>query len=528
MPGLSLNHVEADNAVRMFDMLRLPDVPGKPLIRDATGDWMRDIVRAIFGSVDPQTGIRSIREFFVLVPKKSAKTTNAAAIMLVAAMTSRRPNAEFLFVAPTKEIADLAFRQAVGMIEADDVLTQAFHVRDNIKQITYRRTGTFLKVKTFDPSIVTGSKPAGVMLDELHVMAEMHDADRVIGQLRGGLISQPEAFMLTITTQSERPPVGVFKTELDMARNVRDGKVQASLLPVIYEFPPDVDWRNPDNWWMVTPNLGRSVSLDSLRDGFERAKIAGEAEFRRWASQHLNIEVGVALRDNAWAGAQFWEAAEQPHDLDELLERSEVVTIGIDGGGLDDLLGLYVIGREIDSGRWLGWGHAWAHPSVLERRLDIAPAIRTFAGDGDLTIVNQIGEDSDELGDIVEKVNESGLLDRIGCDPAGIGTILDTIEARGVPKDRIVGISQGWRLGGAIKTAERRLASGDLIPSAQALMRWTVGNARVEQRANSILVTKQASQSAKIDALMALFCAAELMSRNPAAARGALILAVAG
>lgn len=528
MPDLDLNQVESSNAVRMFDMLRLPDVPGKPLIKDATGEWMRDIVRAIFGSFDPKTGARSIREFFVLVPKKSAKTTNSAAIMLVAAMTSRRPNAEFLFVAPTKEIADLAFRQAVGMIEADEVLSQTFHIRDNIKQITYRRTGAYLKVKTFDPSIVTGSKPAGVMLDELHVMSEIHDADRVIGQLRGGIISQPEAFMLTITTQSERPPVGVFKAELDMARNVRDGKVTASLLPVLYEFPPDVDWRDPDNWWMVTPNLGRSVSLDSLRDGYERAKIAGEAEFRRWASQHLNIEVGVALRDNAWAGAQFWDAAEQPHDLDELLERSEVVTIGIDGGGLDDLLGLYVVGREIDTGRWIGWGYAWAHPSVLERRPDIAPAIRTFAADGDLTIVGQIGEDADELGDIVEKVNESGLLDRVGCDPAGIGTILDTIEARGVPKDRIVGISQGWRLGGAIKTAERRLAAGELIPSSQALMRWTVGNARIEQRANSILVTKQASNSAKIDALMALFCAVELMSRNPAAARGALVLAVAG
>jgi len=29
----------------------------------------------------------------------------------------------------------------------------------------------FLKVKSFDPKVVTGSKPAGVLLDELHVIA---------------------------------------------------------------------------------------------------------------------------------------------------------------------------------------------------------------------------------------------------------------------------------------------------------------------------------------------------------------------
>ena len=65
--------------------------------------------------------------------------------------------------------------------------------------------------------------------------------------------------------------------------------------------------------------------------------------------------------------------------LAELLRRSEVAVIGIDGGGLDDLLGLAVLGRERLAGpppedgrpdprKWFHWGHAWAHQIVLERR----------------------------------------------------------------------------------------------------------------------------------------------------------------
>lgn len=515
--GLPLVESEAERAVAIFNLLRIPDVAGQPAMREAAGDWFRDVVRALFGSYDLNTGVRHISELFMLVPKKNSKTTNGAALMLTAVLMSRRPRAEFLLVAPTQEVADLAFAQAVGMIEADPVLLKKCHIQSHIKRIVYRPTGAFLKVKSFDPRVVTGSKPAGVLLDETHVIASAHDADRVIGQLRGGLISQPEGFLVQITTQSERPPAGVFRNELNKARAVRDGKLIAPLLPMLYEMPEDVSWRDPANWIMVTPNNGRSITVERLLPDFKAAESAGPEELRRWASQHLNVEIGLALLSDGWAGADFWEQQGTCPGLtiEALIARCDVIEVGIDGGGLDDLLGFCLLGRDAQTGEWIAWHRAWAHPTVLERRKSEAPRILDFAADGEVVLAEHIGDDVADVADIVGTVLDSGLLDKVGVDPVGIGAIVDALLERGVAQEDIVGISQGWKLAGAIKTTERKLAEGALHHGATSLMAWCVGNAKVEPRGNAVMITKAAAGFAKIDPLMATFNAVALMAMNP-------------
>src|SRR5436190_8018189 len=83
VPDLPLDMVEAKRAVAIFNKLRLPDVPGRPSLREGAGEWQRDIVRAVFGSLDVHNH-RQVPEVFAMVPKKSSKTTGGAAIMMTA------------------------------------------------------------------------------------------------------------------------------------------------------------------------------------------------------------------------------------------------------------------------------------------------------------------------------------------------------------------------------------------------------------------------------------------------------------
>jgi len=513
---------QAERAVSVFNLLRLADVPGNPRLRDAAGDWFRDIVRALFGSLNAATGERLIREVLTLVPKKNSKTSYGALLMLTALILNMRPKARFIMTAPTQDITELAYSQIEGAILLDPVLEKRFHNRGHIKTIVDRKNKSTLEIMSFDPSVLTGQKPAGILVDEVHAVAKMAKAASAIRQLRGGMLAIPESFLFFITTQSEEPPAGVFRAELMKARAIRDGRQKGAMLPVLYEFPEamqrDQDaWRDPKNWAMVTPNAGRSVTIARLHEEFTTAETTGADELRAWASQHLNVEVGVALHVDRWLGADFWpQSADQTLDsLETLIQRCEVICIGIDGGGLDDLFGLAAVGRCKKTGAWLHWGRAWAHPIVLERNKKEAARLKDLEEEGDLTFVREIGDDLAEVLDIVARVFSANLLGGVGLDPVGIGAIVQGLRDRKIPDDLIVGIGQGFRLNGAIKTAERKLAEGTFRHGGQALMAWSVGNARTEQKGNAMLITKQASGSAKIDPLMALFDAVELMARNP-------------
>jgi phage terminase large subunit-like protein len=521
---------EAKSALEVFDSLRMVDAPGSPTMGEVSRPWVRDFVAAIFGAYDPTEGRRLIQEYFLLVSKKNGKSIDAAAIMLTATIRNWRNSGEFLILAPTIEIANNSFYPARDMVRADEELSDLLQVQDHYRTITHRTTGATLKVVAADSDTVGGKKGIGVFVDELWLFGKQPNAENMLREATGGLASRPEGFTIYSSTQSDAPPAGVFAQKLQYARGVRDGRIDDKrFLPVLYEFPEDMvkagEHKDPKHFYITNPNLGASVDEEFLKRELTKAEESGEESMRGFLAKHLNVEIGLALRSDRWAGADFWERAGEPGlTLDALMARCEVAVVGIDGGGLDDLLGLSVVGRERGTRLWLHWAHAWAHRIVLERRKDIAPRLLDFEKDGDLTIVESPGDDVTQIADIICRLRDAGLLPEkqaIGVDAAGIGDIVDELTApsRGIGMEEIVAISQGWKLNGAIKTTERKVAGGEFKHGGSRLMNWCVGNARVVPQGNAISITKAASGNAKIDPLMATFDANSLMALNPESAR---------
>ncbi len=523
-----LYEAEAAAALEIFKSLRVVDVAGSPTFGEIGAQWVFDFVAAIFGAYDAETGKRLIREFFLCVSKKNTKSTIAAGIMNTALIRNWRQSNELLILAPTIEAAQNSFKPAADMVRADPELNAAedgfLHIQDHLRTITHLKTKATLKVVAADSATVAGKKAAFVLIDELWEFGFKPNADAMLREATGGLVSRPEGFVISITTQSDKPPAGVFRDKLQYARQVRDAVIDdKKFLPVIYEFPKSMieskAYLDPSNFYITNPNLRRSVSEEWLTDELRKETQKDASTRNTFLAKHLNVEIGLSLGSDRWAGADFWESAtDESITLEALIERCDVIVPGVDGGGLDDLYGLTLLGRERDTDHWLSWSHAWCHRSVLDRRKSIASQLKQFSDAGELTIVDNELEDHEKIVEIIVNVRDAGSLACVALDPEGpYGELVDALAREGITEEegQIVGVPQGYKLMNAIKTTERKLANGTLKHSKSSLMNWCVGNVRIEPTATAIRATKQNAGDAKIDPWCALMDAATVMVRRP-------------
>lgn len=534
----------AAEALAIFKSLRMVDVPGKPTFGEACEPFVFDFVAAIFGAYDEDSGRRLISDFMLLISKKNGKSTIAAAIMLTALILNWRETAELIIIAPTQVIAGNSFKPAAAMVRADPKLSDMLQVIDHQKTIRHRVTNAELKVIAAVNDTVGGTKAGFVLVDELWLFGKSSKAGDMFEEATGGLASRPEGFVVYLTTHSDEPPAGVFKEKLDYFRGVRDGEIDdPKSFGMLYEWPEAMieseAYLKPDNFYVTNPNMGRSTSADFIAGKIKKANGGEEdadgdtSSIQVVLAKYLNVEIGMRLRRDRWRGAPYWEAAgDKTLTLDSLLERSEVAVIGADGGGLDDLYGLCVAGRERDTGRWLFWTKAWAWPDVIKRRKSIASVLKDFENDRDLVmcaandnddldldeIAYELPQDLREIVEIIVKVKNSGLLPKqsaIGLDPHGVSDLVDELAKENLVHPQVEAVGQGYRLMSAIVGVARKLKFKQVVHSGSRMMAWCVSNAKEEKGRQSVMIVKDSSGVSKIDPFVAVLNAAKLLELNP-------------
>lgn len=274
--------------------------------------------------------------------------------------------------------------------------------RCSIFRITYGRsliqvTRASLKVVAADTDTVSGKKSGRILVDEHWLFGSRSNAASMFMEATGGQISRNEGWVIYLTTQSDEPPAECLK-KLDYYRDVRDGKIEdKKSLGVLYEFPPSMiaskAYLDAKNFYITNPNIGRSVSAEWAEDQLKKNRDKKDGSFQQFLAKHLNVEIGLNLRSDRWAGADFWEAQGVCHvSLDELIAQSDVIDVGADGGGLDDL---WASAPSSDTRNrangWRGFEPMRIRPFSSAARTLLA-RLHDFAADGDLVLVQKVGD----------------------------------------------------------------------------------------------------------------------------------------
>ncbi|RYY09277.1 MAG: terminase large subunit, partial [Alphaproteobacteria bacterium] len=167
IPFSPLFPASAEAKMAVFTSLRIVDLPGQPTFGEASDEWLLDFAAAVFGAFDPETNRQLINEYMLLISKKNTKSTLAAGIMLTELACGFRAYDENLILAPTKEVAANSFGPAMGMIDADEELSDLLKHQEHLKLITHREMKSTLKVVAADSATVAGKKASRVLVDEL-------------------------------------------------------------------------------------------------------------------------------------------------------------------------------------------------------------------------------------------------------------------------------------------------------------------------------------------------------------------------
>jgi phage terminase large subunit-like protein len=279
--------------------LKYTDGPnyGKPL---TLFEFQKDFFRAILDPYDEKKEKRIVRVGVASMPKKNTKTFMAsfATFLHIIHPAFAARNGRVYCAANSRDQAKICFDDVVKMFRSagkDDPdseepgpfesMVEILDSTNTIRVIAHGHPahGTVFKCLAANAGKIQGLKPHFAVLDEA---GEATKRD-LFDVLRKGMLTNPNALMLAISTQSHDP--NHFFSEL-----VREGLNDANPTVVthIYAADQDCDLLDEAQWFKANPALGLCIDLDAFRREMQEAARSPSAlnAARRYSlNQQVNL-----------------------------------------------------------------------------------------------------------------------------------------------------------------------------------------------------------------------------------------------
>lgn len=495
----------AARVIRFIELL--PHVEGKwagsPLQLEP---WQKFQVACVFGWVRKHDGHRRFRTWYLEVPRKNAKTTLLAAVLLYMLVADGEFGAQIYSAATSRDQARIVFRTAREMAARSPQFRARFGVECLTHSVICKEMNATLRPLAAQGQKLDGLNVHCAGIDELHAhkTREVHD---VIDSATGAR-TQPLIVKIT-TAGSNRAGVCYdqrgYLSKILNATLMRHGgmghRVEGesaeddSFFGVIYTVDDGDDPFDERTWIKANPNYGVSVNPVDLQQMATAARVQAAA-LNEFLAKRLNVWVNA---DSAWMNMAQWDACARDRDDAELAGAR--CWIGLDAAFKRDLFAKVRVFRLGD--RVVVRGRYYMPQAQIERKGNEqlqgwarAGWIRTTPGEVlDIEAVREELLDDSRRYEIVE----------IGYDPAQITQFAGEMLAQGLPMVEVRPLV--LLFSPAMKELEELVAAGRLEHNGDPVLAWAVANVVCHRDLRDNIYPRKERPEQKIDPAIALIMA---------------------
>jgi phage terminase large subunit-like protein len=468
----------------------LPHVKGRWKSKTITLEpWQCFFLTAIFGWVDGN-GFRRYRKALIVIPRKNAKTTIAAAVGLYLLALDDEPGAEVYSAATTRDQARISWDIARSMAQRSPGFRDRFGVGTPAHSITVESDARSFKPLSRDADSLEGLNPHGALIDELHA----HKTREVFDVLDEATGARQQPLIFIISTEGDNS-TGVFAEQVAYAQQILEGNHEDdSYFSAIYTIDPEDDWTAPESWAKANPNLGVSVHLKDLETRCRQAQknAASQSSFK---TKRLNVRVG--------AGDAYFNLLAWDHCGDKALKIEdfcgEPCIIGLDLASKIDIAAKVTLFGDAVFGKF------YLPEDAVERGAPNYDLYRGWTEQGYLTLTpgNVIDFEFIELDLIEDRGNFS--VTEVAFDPHQATQLSVRMMAEGMP---MVEIPQSVaHLSEPMKELQARILAGKIRHDGNPILSWMIGNVMAKVDAKENVFPRKARPENKIDGAVALIMA---------------------
>jgi phage terminase large subunit-like protein len=349
--------------------------------------WTRKALRDLYGTLNPDNGIRRYRRAYISVGKQNGKSFLIGGLPIYHLEMEDEPGAEAFGAAAARDQAGIVFKAAETLINGNPELQRRLRIIPSTKRILQRFGDGVYCVVSAEGKVQDGKRPSLLIRDEIHRWTTAR-SEILRDVLTKGQISRAEPLDIQITTAGAEYECPLWWEEYQFAKQVQaDQSIAPDYYVAIWEADAKRVEEDPDYWKSREARIAANPSHEDLGGHLTDAALVAEmgkalanpAERPKYLRYHLNVPLKTS--EDPAIDMHVWQDGPGDVDLRQWPEYDEELLIrkwglidkscwcGIDASWTTDLTAAVLAFPPVDeSGHWSLMAKFWMAKGQVSKR----------------------------------------------------------------------------------------------------------------------------------------------------------------